>query len=160
MSASVGFHNDNVDLVRRAFVSFNAGDVDACLAVIAEDFVMNLAGAPQMRGRETWAQNFQVMQAGFPGLQATVDDIFGADDRVAVRLTFRGVHRGPFLEVPATGRDVSFTSIELYRVADGRLAEEWIASDIPTLMRQLTGPAGPAGADLSPPRASSGRPGG
>jgi hypothetical protein len=37
------------------------------------------------------------------------------------------------------GRSPGVVHPELYRVADGKLAEEWIASDMETLMRQLTG---------------------
>lgn len=140
-------HQDGAALVRRAFDAFNAADVDACAEFLHDDFVINLMGAPyQMRGLEAWMQNVAVIQKGFPGIQACIDDIFSSGDRIAVRLTFRGTHSGEFQGVPATGRDVEYTSIELYRMADGRLAEEWIASDIPTLMRQLTEPA-PAAVD-------------
>jgi len=130
----------NIELIRAAFAAFNGANVDACAQFLTEDFIINLAGMPfQMRGREAWAQNVQVMQRAFPGIHARIDDIFSTDDRVAVRLTFTGTHKGEFQGIPATGRDVEYTSIELYRVADGRLAEEWIASDTETLMRQLTG---------------------
>jgi steroid delta-isomerase-like uncharacterized protein len=84
------------------------------------------------------------MHSAFPGLEARIEDIFSADDRVAVRLTMRGTHQGTFLDIPATGRTVEYTSIEIYRTADGKLAEEWVSSDIATLMRQLTEPP-PAG---------------
>jgi steroid delta-isomerase-like uncharacterized protein len=131
----------NIDLIRRAFSAFNAADLDRCVTLLTEDFAINLAGMPfQMRGREAWKSNAEVMQIAFPGIQAQIDDIFGAEDRVAVRLTFRGTHRGEFLGITPTGRDVVFTSLELYRVVDGQLAEEWISSDLTTLMRQLTEP--------------------
>jgi steroid delta-isomerase-like uncharacterized protein len=131
----------NIDLIRRAFSAFNAANLDWCVTLLTEDFAINLAGMPfQMRGREAWKRNAEVMQIAFPGIQAQIDDIFGAEDRVAVRLTFRGTHRGEFLGITPTGRDVVFTSLELYRVVDGQLAEEWISSDLTTLMRQLTEP--------------------
>ena len=131
----------NIDLIRRALSAFNAADLDQCVTLLTEDFAINLAGMPfQMRGREAWKSNAEVMQTAFPGIQAEIDDIFGAEDRVAVRLTFRGTHRGEFLGIAATGRDVVFMSLELYRIVDGQLAEEWISSDLTTLMRQLTEP--------------------
>ena len=131
----------NIDLFRRALSAFNAADLDRCVTLLTEDFAINLAGMPfQMRGREAWKSNAEIMQTAFPGIQAQIDDIFGAEDRVAVRLTFRGTHRGEFLGIAATGRDVVFMSLELYRVVDGQLAEEWISSDLTTLMRQLTEP--------------------
>jgi steroid delta-isomerase-like uncharacterized protein len=130
----------NIELIRAAFAAFNEADLDACVEFLADDFAINLAGMPfQMRGREAWVQNAQVMQAAFPDIRAKIDDAFSTDDRVAVRVTFNGTHTGEFQGIPPTGRDIEYTSIELYRVADGKLAEEWIASDMETLMRQLTG---------------------
>jgi steroid delta-isomerase-like uncharacterized protein len=129
----------NIDLVRRGFAAMNAADLDACADLLTDDFAINIAGMPfPMHGRDAWRGNAKVMQEAFPGVQAQIDDIFSAGDRVAVRLTMRGRHQGEFLGVPATGREVEYTSIEIYRVAGGKLAEEWISSDLASLMRQLT----------------------
>jgi predicted ester cyclase len=78
------------------------------------------------------------MRRAFPDITADLRDVAAAEDRVAVRLTFRATHAGGFLGVAATGRSVGYVSHEFYRVADGLLAEEWICSDMATLMRQIT----------------------
>jgi predicted ester cyclase len=72
-----------------------------------------------------------------PGEQY-VEDIVAGQDKVAVRLRFRGTHSGEFLGIPATGRAVEYVSHEFYRVAGGLIAEEWICSDTATLLRQLS----------------------
>jgi steroid delta-isomerase-like uncharacterized protein len=91
-----------------------------------------------MHGRERWRQGAEVLQRAVPDIRAEVEDIFGAGDRVAVRLTLHGTHAGEFLGVPATGRRVGYVSHEFHRVADGLIAEEWICSDMANLMRQIT----------------------
>lgn len=132
----------NTELVRSAFELLNTHDVQACAELLTEDFIINLVGMPyQQHGRQAWQTNVEMMLRAFPDLQAQVLDVFGQEDRVAVRLTFRGTHRGEFQGVAPTGREVHYDSIELYRVNDERLAEEWIASDIATLMHQLTAPS-------------------
>lgn len=129
----------SIELVRGGFEDFNAGDLDACVARLTPDFVINLAELPEpMHGCEAWRQGAELMKRAFPDLRAEIEDIFGAQDRVAVRLTFRGTHSGEFLGVPATGRSVRYVSHEIYRVADGLMAEEWICSDTATLMRQIS----------------------
>lgn len=129
--------DDAVRLMRSTFDAFNVGDLEACMARMEPDFIINLAGVPPMRGRETWRRGVDVMRQGFPDIHADIDDIFGSGDRVAVRLTFRGTHMGEFQGHPATGREVSYTSNEIYRVSDGRIAEEWICSDMVGLLGQL-----------------------
>ena len=129
----------NADLVRAGFQAFNSGDACQCLALTAPDLIMNLAELPEPRhGHDVWRQGFEMMKHAFPDLQAHIEDIVTAQDKVAVRLRFRGTHRGEFLGIPATGRTIDYVSHEFYRIAGGLIAEEWICSDMATLLRQLS----------------------
>jgi steroid delta-isomerase-like uncharacterized protein len=129
----------NTELLRAAFEAFNAGDGDACMAFTAPDLIMNLAELPEPRhGQSVWREGFEMMKQAFPDLQAQIEDVVAADDRVALRLRFRGTHSGDFLGIPATGRPVEYVSHEFYRVADGLIAEEWICSDTATLFRHIS----------------------
>jgi steroid delta-isomerase-like uncharacterized protein len=128
----------NIELLRAAFEAFNAGDADKCMAFTVPDLIMNLAELPEPRqGQQAWRQGFEMMKQAFPDLQAQIEDIVAADDRVALRLRFRGTHAGEFLGIPATGRQIEYVSHEFYRIAGGLIAEEWICSDMATLFRQL-----------------------
>ena len=129
----------NVEPVRAGFEAFNAGDVEGCMARIAPDLIINLAELPEpQHGRDVWRQGFEMMKHAFPDLQAHIEDIVAAQDKVAVRLRFRGTHCGEFLGIPATGRTIEYVSHEFYRIADGLIAEEWICSDMATLLGQLS----------------------
>ena len=130
--------DENVELVRAGLEAFNAGDASECMALMAPDFVINLAELPEpQHGREVWRQGFELMRRAFPDLQAHLEDIVAAQDKVAIRLRFRGTHSGEFLGFAATGRTVEYVSHEFYRIADGLIAEEWICSDMSTLLGQL-----------------------
>ncbi|HEY2688979.1 MAG TPA: ester cyclase [Streptosporangiaceae bacterium] len=129
----------NIDLVRAGFQAFNAGDADECMARMAPDLIINLAEMPEpQQGCDVWRQGFEMMKQAFPDLQAHIEDIYAAQDKVAVRLRFRGTHSGEFLGIPATGRTIDYVSHEFYRIADGLIAEEWICSDTATLLGQLS----------------------
>jgi len=130
----------NVALVRSTLDAFNQGDFDTCLARLSPDFVMNLAGLPPIPGPQVWRQGVDVIKSAFPDLRARIDDVVAAGDEVAVRLTFRGTHKGDYLGVPATGRTIEYVSHEFYRIADGLIAEEWVCSDNATLNAQLAAP--------------------
>lgn len=53
-------------------------------------------------------------------------------------MRFRGTCSDEFLGFPATGRIIEYFSPEFYRIADGLIAEEWICSDLTTLLGQLS----------------------
>ena len=128
----------NIALVRSSLDAFNRGDLDACAALLSPGFMMTMAGVPSRQGPDVWRQGAEIIKRGFPDLHAHIEDIVAADDRVALRLTFRGTHQGEFLGIPATGRNVEYVSHEFYRIVDGVFAEEWICSDMASLHGQLT----------------------
>ena len=59
-------------------------------------------------------------------------------DRVVVRFTIRGTHLGKFMGVPPTGKKVTWSGINILRVADGKAIELWGEASTATLMQQLT----------------------
>jgi steroid delta-isomerase-like uncharacterized protein len=139
MTSSPGSPGANAALVRASFDAFNAGDTERLLAVVAPDLVMHFAElAEPLHGRETWRRGFEMMRRAFPDLEAHVDDVVAAEDRVAVRVSFRATHAGDFQGIPATGRTIRYVSHEFYRVAGAVIVEEWICSDMASLFRQLS----------------------
>jgi steroid delta-isomerase-like uncharacterized protein len=132
----------NMALVRRGYETLQTGDIEASAELITEDFIANLPGLPEpLRGREIWKLGAQTMREGFPDLRIDIEEMFGAGDKVAVRVRFHGTHSGPFQGIPPTHRPVSFTSIEIYRLEGDLIAEEWVAPDIMGLMQQISGAA-------------------
>lgn len=87
--------------------ALNAGDTERLLAVVAPDIVIHYAEIPEpYHGREIWRQGFELMRRAFPDLEAHVDDLVAAEDKVAIRVSFRGTHQSEFQGIPATGRSI------------------------------------------------------
>jgi predicted ester cyclase len=53
------------------------------------------------------------------------------------RWTGRGTHSGELMGVPPTGKQVTVTGIDIYRVAGGKLVERWGEFDQMGMMQQL-----------------------
>lgn len=129
----------NAALVLNSIEALNAGDTEGLLAVVAPDIVIHYAEmAEPLHGRDTWQHGFELMRRAFPDLEARVDDLVAADDKVAIRVSFQGTHQGEFQGIPATSRTIHYVSHEFYRVENGLFAEEWICSDMASLFRQLS----------------------
>ena len=58
-------------------------------------------------------------------------------DMVAARFTARGVHNGAFMGLPPTGKPITMTGIEIFRLENGKIAELWGEANLLGLMQQL-----------------------
>ena len=67
----------------------------------------------------------------------TMEDVFAAGDRVAVRFTACGTHLGEFMGVPPSGKQITMTAILIHRLAGGKMVEDWEWSDSLGFMQQL-----------------------
>lgn len=75
-----------------------------------------------------------------------MDEVIGEGDRVAVRWTIRGTHKGEFAGIAPTDRQIELPIMELFRSSDGQLAEAWDQYDRLHLLEQLGAAPVPAGA--------------
>jgi SnoaL-like polyketide cyclase len=61
----------------------------------------------------------------FPDLKMTVNLLVTQGDFVPIVWTFRGTHTGPGVGLPPTGARIAMRGITVWRIADGRIREEW-----------------------------------
>lgn len=100
----------------------------------------NDPGSPGVPSYEFYKECCLVYQTAFPDLQATIDSVLAEADKVVLRWTLSGTHRGELLGVPASDKPVQFTGMTIYRIADGKIAESWWAYDAFGLVQQITSP--------------------
>ncbi|HEX4420813.1 MAG TPA: ester cyclase [Kofleriaceae bacterium] len=79
----------------------------------------------------------QVFLGAFPDFALKTEDVFGEDDRVALRFTFTGTQRGPWGGVPATGKAVRIEGTTIYRIDAGKVAATWFSYDGVGLLQQI-----------------------
>ena len=65
----------------------------------------------------------------FHNLHAVEQDAIAEGDLVMLRLVITATQRGDLLGVPATGRQIRWNAVDIYRIIDGRISEEWAADD-------------------------------
>jgi steroid delta-isomerase-like uncharacterized protein len=130
--------DDNKAVVRRQYEEGlnrrNLGIMSECLTA---DYVHHMPMSPEPLGLGPFEEMLNGFLAAFPDMQVTLEDLVAEGDRVAARTSFRGTHRGEFMGIPATGKQVAFTGNDIYRIVDGRIAEEWAQFDALGLMQQL-----------------------
>ena len=118
---------ENKALVRREQEELwtYTGDLDA-----AEELF-----APEQA--EAAGQEASDFRRGFPDVVSTIEDLIAEGDKVTARWRARATHRGEYVGVPPTGKEVEFTGISVYRIEGNRIAESWTVEDELGLMRQI-----------------------
>jgi predicted ester cyclase len=106
-------------------------------ALMAPDFVNHSASQGASNGPESIWNTFQnVLRPALSNLTVTILDQIAEGDKVTTRKTISGIHTGILMGVPATGRQVSITVIDIVRIQDGKYAEHW---GVNTLSNVLAG---------------------
>jgi len=123
---------ENVQAVRQLFDAFYAADEAAMSDLIGDDFVTHAPGGGTGNA-EGWKAMARQLAEAIPDNHTEIDDIFGDGDSVAVRYTCRGTHTGELFGVAPTGRMLTTSGIELYRLANGRIVECWGQYDMSEL---------------------------
>ncbi len=93
-------------------------------------------------GPEPFARLHAAFLTAFPDLTLVVEDVVAEGDKVAVRWSISGTHRGDFLGVAATGRRIQAQGTTWHRYEGGRLVEGWDCWNAEGLLRQLQKGAG------------------
>jgi predicted ester cyclase len=123
-------------IVRRWFAEMiNSNNLGIADELIDAHYVNHFI--PGQTGPEAERQIMNMFFGAFPDLVGTIDDLFAEGDRVCVRLTWRGTNSGSFNGMPPTNKLVAFGTTNIFRVANGKIAENWPQVDMMGLMQQL-----------------------
>lgn len=124
----------NKALVRTLYEEcINGRDLDRLETLVAPDFI----GARGERGPREFRATIEAVLTGFPGVRFELHDVFGEDDRVAVRWTFRAVHGGRFVGIKPSRADVTQEGNVIYQIRDGQIVRAWLQADRLGVLQQI-----------------------
>ena len=129
---------ENKAIVRRfENAAWNEADLKAVDELIDPNCVWHANPTGSATGVERLKQIIGRFQVGFPDLVWTTDQIIAEGDKVATRATWRGTHTGEFAGRAPTGKEVTVTETQIYRVANGKVVENWMNVDQLGMLQQL-----------------------
>jgi len=126
-------------LVMNRFLEFiNTASEKLAQELISPSAVFHVPGRTEpMRGPAGYLAIIGMMRGGFPDIQWTLEEMVAEGDKVAVRFTMRGTHRGTFFGVPPTGKTISVQAMNIYRLSGGQFVEEHGQPDMLGLLQQI-----------------------
>jgi steroid delta-isomerase-like uncharacterized protein len=127
-----------VVLAARRYAAFwNTGEARYAETALARDFFDRTlpSGRPQgLKGVLEASQNFR---AALPDLRAEIEELLIVEDRAVVRYIFTGHFTGSFANLKGDGREIRFRAVDIYRVQNGQISDNWHLEDNLSLLQEL-----------------------
>ena len=131
----------NLNIVRGSYETFSAHNVNALVGLMTEDAVLHdLTQAEDVRGRSALRAYFRALFTGFPDVRATPQTSWAAGDYVIVTAENTGTNRGRFMGQRPTNRSITFHSLDIYRMVNGKAQEAWFFANGMAIGMQLNPP--------------------
>jgi predicted ester cyclase len=109
---------------------FNQHNPDKAADFVTGDVIWHGGGLGDIAGPENLAGLLGSFIGALPDLYAAERDIIAENDLVVVRLVVTATVKGSLLGAPADGKPVRWDAVDIYRVTDGKISEEWAADDV------------------------------
>jgi predicted ester cyclase len=126
----------NEALLRRYWEdAWSKGDLSVIDEVYEPTFMHNNG---QTLSVEQFKRRIVGTRATSPDLNIRVDEIFSAGENTVVsRVTYKATMLGSLGNLPATGKQATFTGIDIFHLRDGKVIEHWHEADHLGMMEQF-----------------------
>ncbi len=125
-------------LVTDLVAAWNSHDVERVATCYAVDYEeTDVAQADSPRGRDGIRRTAAGYLRAFPDLLVTLDDVVIDDHRVALAWHWHGTHRGAFMNIPPSGRQVTVKGTSFLTIENGQIRRGTRIWDLAGLLRAL-----------------------
>jgi steroid delta-isomerase-like uncharacterized protein len=131
---------ENKALVRHFIEEvYNERNVDALDQMLTPDYAEHdePPTSPLLHGPEILKRTVPQIFGAFPNIRYEVEDMISEGEKVVTHWTARGAQRGEFMGVAPTDREVRFSGITIYQIANGKIAQTWAVWDALGLFEQI-----------------------
>jgi steroid delta-isomerase-like uncharacterized protein len=126
----------NKAIAKRAFEEIlSQGRFELATELYAKDFINH--GLHSNASLEEDQAALRGWHAAFPDVVIVPEKLIAEGDLVTIYWVARGTNTGTGNGLPATGKKAELAGITIWRIADGKIKEEWSAFDQLSMMQQL-----------------------
>jgi predicted ester cyclase len=124
----------HTDLAKMALDAFASGEVDVLDQLHAPDYVDHTPLPGLGSGAAGIRERAMVLSSAFYDSRVTAEVLVDHQDVVVLQARTRGVHKGDFLGIAATGRQVEAVGICVFQFVDGLISQAWSSFEFDSLL--------------------------
>jgi len=133
--AQAAVEEQNKALLTRFYDAYAKGDVAALREMCSSDYIGHARAVTLTF--DGLVENIKQNMAMFSDIAFIPEDVVAKGDKVIVRYIAKGTHTGELAGMSATGKKIEITGISVDRVENGKIVEDWDASDNLGIFEQL-----------------------
>jgi C-1 hydroxylase len=125
---------ENKAIIRSLYEADNKKDLSILDEIISPDFYDPTF---KLQGAEGYKQFETAFFRAFPDWVETIEDIIAEGDKVWVRFTGTGTHKGEWLGLAPTGKKMTLKAVQIWRIVDGKVVAKESIGDLLDVFKQL-----------------------
>jgi predicted ester cyclase len=135
MMANATAVGSNIELVREyTRCVFNEHNPELAAEFVTPDVKWHGGTLGSIEGSDNLVALLRSFIGALPDLNAQEQDIVADGETVAVRFVVEATHEGELLGIAPTGNRVRWDAVDVYRLKDGKISEEWAADDLTAIL--------------------------
>jgi steroid delta-isomerase-like uncharacterized protein len=120
------------------FEVWNKADEALARRILHPEFAFRASLGVERRGPAGFIDDLRSIHAALANYTCIIDDLIATEDRAAARMTFNGIHRGPLLGFPATGREIRWAGAAFFHFDGEQIIKLWVLGDIDSVRQQVS----------------------
>ena len=129
--------NQKTTIATRLFQAWNSGNVSAVLNLYHDDIVREDTGTRCRYKKEELGKIVNNYRVAFPDISYHIEKLIEQNDHIVVCWNASGHHKGKLMNIPPTGKFISFKGVSVLEIYDGKISKVFYLWDEAGMLRQM-----------------------
>ena len=127
----------NKEVVLEYHKVWNEGKFENLNEILTSDFVCHYLTSEEWTGIEDAKKAILDWRTIFPDWNEEIVDIIQEKDKVVTRYKATATHTRTYEGIDSTGAKIEIYEVSIYRISNGKIAEQWCFPDDPSIKTQI-----------------------
>ena len=128
---------NNNSVIESLFKAWNSHDIEGIIENYHDTFIREEMGNSRSYGTEKLNNILTEYFAGFPDIQFEIETLIQKNEKYVVCWKATGHHRGKIMNIPPTGKQISFTGVSVITLFENKINRVWYMWDQASMLRQM-----------------------
>jgi steroid delta-isomerase-like uncharacterized protein len=129
--------SQNISVVKSFYRSLDSHDTSSFDKLIHNNFVSFFGSSEDSITLSELKPLMRNFYTAFPDFKHHIINIFESGDFVICHARYTGTHKGEFMNIPPTGKEISFKGVHIFKIKEGSIIELHEIADNLSFMSQI-----------------------